>query len=183
MSKAVFGKLIQNLGTSKKVAIRRETEDIREMVDRREPTKYSKMLSGSTREGFRMKGSDIDYMYWLNNHRVIMDLSQSKNYNTANTTLIFADSSKSPPGFTLLRLLTPSRNREISSSFRMSDGNFYISSSLYREATLSKIFPNSTVHGPCISGDLAGTEYDIAMCLVSDVWPPSASSWVKRYQS
>lgn len=53
MSKAVFGKLIRDLGTSKQVAIRRETEDIREMVDRREPTKYSKMLSGSKREGFR----------------------------------------------------------------------------------------------------------------------------------
>uniref|UniRef100_K1RXI9 Mab-21-like HhH/H2TH-like domain-containing protein n=1 Tax=Magallana gigas TaxID=29159 RepID=K1RXI9_MAGGI len=65
-------------------------------------------MSGSRREGFRLKGSDIDTMYWFNDHRVIMDMSQSEYYNTANTILIFADSSESPPGFTLLQKLTPS---------------------------------------------------------------------------
>nr|XP_034305085.1 uncharacterized protein LOC117682161 isoform X2 [Crassostrea gigas] len=184
MSEAVFGKLIRDLGSSKQVAIRRETEDIREMVDRREPTIFSKMVSGSRREGFRMKESDIDQMHWLNNHRVIMDKSQDKNYNTAKTTLMFADNSRSPPGFTLLRLLTPSKNREILlSRVKMSNGDVYISSSIYRDTALPRSFPNSAVHGPCRSGDLAGTEYDIANCLASDFWPPSASSWVNRCQS
>ncbi|XP_052687005.1 uncharacterized protein LOC128166106 [Crassostrea angulata] len=182
MSESVFVRMCEIVGTSQQVAIRRETEDIREMVERRVMPNDGiiEMTSGSRREGFRLKGSDLDFMYWLNNHRVIMDMSQSEYYNTANTTLILSDSSESPPGFTLLQLLTPTKYREVQSAcIRMND-RVYISSSIHRELTCSAAMPNSTVHGPCGSGVLGGKEYDTAFCFVCDFWPLSASSWTDR---
>nr|XP_034301856.1 uncharacterized protein LOC105327905 [Crassostrea gigas] len=184
-SESVFVGLCVIVGTSQQVTIRREPEDIMEMVDRRVTCNNGTiaMMSGSRREGFRLEGSDVDYMYWLNNHRVIMDMSQSEYYNTANTTLILSDSSESPPGFTLLQLLTPTTYREVQSACVIKNDRVYISSSTYRQLTCSSIFLNSTVHGPCGSGVRAGVEYDTAHCFVCDFWPWSASSWIDRCHS
>lgn len=38
------------------------------------------MWNGSRREEFRSKGSDIDFMYWLDRNRVIWEISQSEFY-------------------------------------------------------------------------------------------------------
>ncbi|XP_065936919.1 uncharacterized protein [Magallana gigas] len=118
MSESVFVGMCEIVGTSQQVAIRRETEDTMEMVDRRLTPSDGRirMVSGSYTEGFRLIGSDIDWMFWPNNHRVIMDKSQSEYYNTANTILILSDSSESPPGFTLLQLMTPTTYREVQSA-------------------------------------------------------------------
>nr|XP_034302761.1 uncharacterized protein LOC117681602 [Crassostrea gigas] len=185
MSEAAFWGLCQKVGTSQQVDIRRETQDIREMVEKLKETnnKVITMISGSRREGFRLKGSDLDIMYWPNNHRVIMDMSQSEYYNTTNTTLILSDRSESPPGFTLLQLLTPTTISEVQSSCVRMNDRVYISSSTYTQLTRSEIFLNSTVHGPCGSGVRAGVEYDTAHCFVSEFWPLSASSWLQRCHS
>ncbi|XP_078318057.1 uncharacterized protein LOC144620619 [Crassostrea virginica] len=105
---SVFVRLCQIVGISVQLAIRSETVDIKEMVQRQvaENDEVIVMESGSMREGFRLKGSDVDIMYWLNNCRVIWDMCQSEYYYTENKTLILSDSSESPPGFTLLELLT-----------------------------------------------------------------------------
>ncbi|XP_065936912.1 uncharacterized protein [Magallana gigas] len=186
MSESVFVGLCEIVGTSQQVAIRRETTDIREMVAGR-LTPHDGiigMMSGSYREGFRLIGSDIDSMFWLNDQRVIMDMSQSEYYNTANTILILSDSSESPPGFTLLQLLTPTTDREVQSACVRMNNRVYISSSIYRQLTCSKAMPNSTEHGPCGSGNIAGRlEYDNAHCFVCDFWPQSASSWIDRCHS
>ncbi|XP_011424308.3 uncharacterized protein [Magallana gigas] len=186
LSESVFVGLCEVLGTSQQVALRRETADIKDMMKRRLITYDGtiEMVSGSDREGFRLKGSDLDSMYWPNNHRVIMDMSQSEYYNSTNTTLILSDSSESPPGLTLLQLLTPTTNRDVQSACVRMNDRVYISSSIYRQLTCSAIMPNSSVHGPCGSGNIAGrVEYDTAHCFVCDVWPPSASSWIKRCHS
>ena len=107
LCKSVFMRLCQIVGTSVQVAIRRETVDITEIVKRRADTCNNNVIvmeSGSRREGFRLEGSDLDYMYWWNDHRVIWDMSQSEHYYTEKKTLILSDSSESPPGFTLLEL-------------------------------------------------------------------------------
>ncbi|XP_065922209.1 uncharacterized protein [Magallana gigas] len=184
LSESVFAGLCEIVGTSQLVAIRRETVDIKEMVERRATSDHGVigMMSGSEREGFRLKGSDMDSMYWRNNHRVIMAMSQSVYYNTANTTLILSDSSESPPGFTLLQLLTPTTSRSVQSACVRMNDRVYIYSSIYRQlhVTYLSIRHNSTVHGPCASGVRAGQEYDYAYCFVCDFWPPSASSWINR---
>ncbi|XP_052711984.1 uncharacterized protein LOC128186240 [Crassostrea angulata] len=184
VSESMFVGLCDIVGTSQEVAIRRETRDIKEMVERRvKPNGTIVMLSGSRREGFRLEGSDTDLMYWPNNHRVIMDMSQSEYYNTANTTLILSDSSESPPGFTLLQLLTPTTFREVQSACVRKNNRVYISSSIYRGLTCSAVVPNFSVHGPCGTGIVGRLEYDTAICFVCDSWPVSASSWIDRCHS
>nr|XP_022331450.1 uncharacterized protein LOC111129378 [Crassostrea virginica] len=183
LCESVFVGLCQIVGISIQVAIRRETKDIREIMSRRivEIDGFIHCLSGSIREGFILKGSDIDIMSWPNDHRVIWDMSQSEYYYTENKTLILSDSSKSPPGFTLLELLTPSKF--LSSCVLMND-RLYISSALFRRHTQKHYFPGSREHGPCESCEYpGGLEYDIAYCFACDFWPPSASSWIDRCHS
>jgi hypothetical protein len=99
---------------------------------------------------------------------------QTEYYNVHRQALILSVSSDSPPGFTLLQLLSPWADSRVISALVIIN----ISSSKYREITCSIIRPNSTVHGPCGSGVIAGIEYDDAHCFVCDFWPPSASSWI-----
>ena len=102
--------------------------DIREMVKRRvaDNADVIEMHSGSRREGFRLKESDMDYMYCPKDHRVIFDMSQSEHYYTENKTLILSDSSESPPGFTLQELLTPTTNKRIESACVPMNDRLYI---------------------------------------------------------
>nr|XP_022305597.1 uncharacterized protein LOC111112410 [Crassostrea virginica] len=186
LCESVFVRLCQIVGTSVQVAIRRETTDIREMVKRgvADNDDIIEMQSGSEREGFRLEGSDIDYMFWPNKYRVIFDMSQSEHYYTENKTLILSDSSESPPGFTLLELLTPTRYRKFQSACVQMNDRLYISSSLYRQQTQTHYFPGSIVHGPCESGEVpGGVEYDLAWCFACDFWPLSASYWINRCHS
>jgi hypothetical protein len=92
------------VGTSKLVAMRREVVDIDEIVTYKSRIRDGMvmMFSGSYREGFRMKGSDNDSMFWFNTHPVIWDLSQTRSYNENRQFLILSVCSDSPPGFTLL---------------------------------------------------------------------------------
>ncbi|XP_078322235.1 uncharacterized protein LOC144621996 [Crassostrea virginica] len=186
LCESVFVRLCQIVGTSVQVAIRRETTDIGEMVYRRvaDNDDVITLKSGSRREGFDLKGSDLDIMYWPNCHRVIFGMSQSEHYYTENKTFILSDNSESPPGFTLLELLTPATYRQIQSACVPMNDRLYISSSLFRQQTLKDGLPGSRTHGPCESGKgLSGLEYDFALCFACDFWPQAASSWINRCHS
>ncbi|XP_078322093.1 uncharacterized protein LOC111115739 [Crassostrea virginica] len=185
LCESVFVRLCQIVGTSVQVAIRRETRNIEEMVERRVADNFDviEMENGSIREGFRLEGSDVDIMGWPNNHRVICDMSQSEHYYAENKTLILSDSSESPPGFTLLELLTPTIYRVVKSACVPMNDRLYISSSLYRQQTQSHLFPGSIAHGPCESGEVGGLEYDIARCFACDFWPRSAMTCINRCHS
>ncbi|XP_022304301.2 uncharacterized protein LOC111112842 isoform X2 [Crassostrea virginica] len=185
LCESVFVGLCKIIGTSVQVAIRRETVDIAEIVRRQSADNDDviRMESGSMREGFRLEGSDMDLMFWQNDEKVIWNMFQSEYYYTANKTLILSDSSESPPGFTLLELLTPTTDREVQSACVPMNGRFYIASSLFRKSMMSHLFPDSTEHGPCESGEILGREYDYAFCFSCDFWPPTASSWIGRCHS
>ena len=189
ISESVYVGLCLKIGTPQQVAIRRDTVDITEIleqtVSRTDP--HVSMESGSRREGFRLEGSDQDTMFWLKNHRVLWDFSQTQFYNTHREKLILCDISESPPGFTLLWLPLEDANADVLSSCVRINDALYISSAKYRNTTCTHIIQNSTIHGPCSSGTLVGQlvnlEYDNAHCFVSDFWPPSASSWIDRCNS
>lgn len=141
ISESVFMGMCLIAGTSQQVAIRRETNDIMEMelILVKPYEEPQKMLSGSKKEGFRMKGSDWDTMVWLNDHRVIWNMSQSHLYNTGNTILILSQSSESPPGYTLLQQMSLTNNLVVHTAHvRINDG-LYISSSKYIKNNL--LFP------------------------------------------
>ncbi|XP_061183523.1 uncharacterized protein LOC133191806 [Saccostrea echinata] len=187
ISESVFVGLCHKLGTAQQVAMRRDIMEIIEMVRNQKAAisgSTGSLLSGSQREGFRLKESDYDMMLWRVNHRVIWELSQSQYYNTHRQTLILCDCSDSPPGFTLLYLLSPSMLRKVQYACVRMNNRHYISSSKYRQIVCA--LPTSeylSPHGPCASGSIGPLEYDIAHCFVSDFWPPSASSWKDRCNS
>ena len=72
ISESVYVGLCLKIGTPQQVAIRRDVVDIYELLERK--VKRSDqgviMVSGSQREGFRFKNSDIDIMIWYKNHQV-----------------------------------------------------------------------------------------------------------------
>ncbi|XP_062592536.1 uncharacterized protein LOC134253977 [Saccostrea cucullata] len=187
ISESVFVGLCRKVGTSQVVAIRRDVMDFRDMVRNQVKSshKFRLMVSGSQREGFRLKGSDIDSMFWPSNNRVIWELSQSQYYNTHRQALILCDCSDSPPGFTLLYLLSPKTNRYIFRACVRMNNRYYVSSSKHRQIFLSNstFNYNPTPHGPCASRTLGTQESDHAYCLISDIWPPSASPWIDRCHS
>nr|XP_022298639.1 uncharacterized protein LOC111107648 [Crassostrea virginica] len=185
ISESVYVGLCLKIGTPQQVAIRRDVVDIKELLEHKVISSdyLVRMVSGSRREGFRLKDSDHDFMLWSNYNKVLWDFSQSALYNTHSHALILCDSSESPPGFTLLWLPLDRADRDVLSSCVIINGALYISSAMYRHNTCTLYRPDSTVHGPCSSGRLYVSEYDFAHCFVSDFWPPSASSWKDRCQS
>ncbi|XP_022346230.2 uncharacterized protein LOC111138508 [Crassostrea virginica] len=190
ISESVYVGLCRRIGTPQLVAIRRDVWDIKDLLNHKERRLNhlsDEMMSGSRREGFRFKDSDWDFMLWPNNHRVLWNFSQATLYNTQIYTMILCDSSESPPGFTLLWLPLEQADRLVLSSCVRINGALCISSAMYRDNTfseLNQIAPDSIVHGPCSSGSIDGElEYDLALCFVSDFWPPSASSWTDRCHS
>ncbi|XP_062611212.1 uncharacterized protein LOC134273061 [Saccostrea cucullata] len=196
MSESVFVGLCHKVGTSQLVAMRRDVEDITEILNNEvSGDSCSKMTSGSHREGFRLNGSDKDMMFWQKDERVIWDISQTRYYNMHRNTLFLCNCSDSPPGFSLLQFIIPARsirtssniivktNIDILSALVIRNGNLFISSSLYRETMRQTMVHSSTPHGPCASRILAGLEFDFAFCFASDFWPPPAASWIDRCHS
>nr|XP_022300233.1 uncharacterized protein LOC111108547 [Crassostrea virginica] len=184
ISESVYVGLCLKIGTPQQVAIRRDVLDTEDLLKYKSTDQDVKMISGSKREGFRLKGSDVDHMIWPNDHKVLWNFSQATTYNTHSHALILCDSSESPPGFTLLWLPLEEADTYVLSSCVRFNGALYIASAMYRHNTCTLINPDSKEHGPCSSGRLGyGLEYDHAHCFLSDFWPPSASSWTDRCQS
>lgn len=184
MSESVYKGLCREIGTPQQVAYRRKILDIEELFMHRitRIDQNKKMRIGSSSEGFRIRGSDVDNMLWPPNHKVIWYKYQSFLYKTHvhvdKYAWILCDNSDSPPGYTLLWLPTECAGPDILSACEQIQGRLYISSSKYRESSLSR--PGSTVHGPCSSGKGIFVSYDDAYGFGSDFWPPSASSWIER---
>ena len=162
--------LCLKIGTPQQVAIRRDVVDVTELLDHKvaRTDEYFIMKSGSDREGFRFEGSDMDFMCWPNDHRVLWDSSQATMYNTQRQILIFCDRSESPPGFTLLRLPKELAAEAVLSACVRMNVALYISSAKYRDIMNTIALPDSIVHGPCSSGTIGTMEYDHAHCFVSD---------------
>ena len=99
ISESVYVGLCLKIGTPQLVAFRTDVADLRDILSNTltRTNQVVMMLSGSRREGFRFKDSDYDTMYWLNNYRVLWNLSQATLYNTHRCGLILCDGSESPP--------------------------------------------------------------------------------------
>ncbi|XP_061185821.1 uncharacterized protein LOC133193924 [Saccostrea echinata] len=142
------------------------------------------MPSGSFGEGFRLEGSDMDWMMWSKQHRVIWNLSQIHHqyHHSHVPTHILADCSESPPGYALLHLHISTADEALIKACIRLNGKRYISSSIHRQRQHLAYGIDSKIHGPCVSVNTGLHEFDDAHCFFSDIWPPSASSWVERCQ-
>lgn len=113
ISEVLYVGLCREIGTPIEVAFRRSATDMNEIV-KRSAVRYTCvgyifMLSGSYREGFRFKSSDLDLMCWRTNNKVIFDLSDLNTFNALDLEIILMEHTETPPGFVRLKLLTPSK--------------------------------------------------------------------------
>lgn len=120
-SREVYDAMCKFVGTSKDIALRRDVLDINEILtghgfDKNKKYRYFQNLSGSTREGFYLKESDIDVMIWLDCIKVIWRFSQSEHYNLFDDDILCFDSSKSPPGYILPSIVVVSSSKYFSLS-------------------------------------------------------------------
>lgn len=177
MSESAFHGLCLIVGTSQQVAIRRETADVEEMLTiKTKPINrlydMNIILSGSRREGFRFKGSDVDIMVWRNELRVITDVAQSKYYDPSKAGVLLSDISKSPPGFTLLQLgIQPiSIDIDLRPVFVKMNDSLYVSSNGFKSfiSLFVKPFFHFINHGPCTASFKDGIGIDLAFCFVCD---------------
>lgn len=109
-SKRVFERMVDIVGTSKKVAYRREIMNMQEVlnstvIDNTRVSFYM-TVTGSMREGFRFKESDMDFIHYQCNLKVVWDPSQYQHDRSSEDELFLFDGSYSPPGYGLLEILT-----------------------------------------------------------------------------
>ena len=76
LSEAVYLGMCRYVGSPSEVRIRREVANRSMFIMRT----FDRMMSGSRREGFRLRTSDMDWMLWPQDHKVICDLSQISLY-------------------------------------------------------------------------------------------------------
>ncbi|XP_062594133.1 uncharacterized protein LOC134255625 isoform X1 [Saccostrea cucullata] len=187
LSESVYVGLCHEIGCPTEVRIRREVMDTVEAVYK--PVYimrgFDRMISGSQREGFRLRTSDFDFMFWPPDHKVICDLSQIRLYRIPQNTVILMECDDLPPGFTRLNLTIPSNDEEVISSCVEIDNKINISSTLFRDKHLrflqtKNYATSSTSHGPCSTYCSENIESDCAFCFRSHHWPALALPWIQR---
>lgn len=182
ISEAVYEGMCFTTGTPNEVAIRRDVEEIHDLV--LEPLQKWRQIrtikSGSYKEGFRFRGSDIDQMFWVTTHRLIWSLDEAHDFNSSTDTFVLLDWDSQRPGLVFLQLLTPTQDSYVSKSIFKMDDNLYVSSLLYRENTLQWVRPNTTVHGPCANEKDGDVEWDRVHCFACKHWPPFAFPFIER---
>ncbi|XP_056013684.1 uncharacterized protein LOC130052539 [Ostrea edulis] len=188
VSEVLYVGMCRKIGTPTEVTFRRDIWDTGEII--RKPLQLYKgvtqMLSGSRREGFRFKSSDFDFMQWYPDHKVICEMSQSTFYHPPRHTLIYMETSDTPPGFARLQLLTPSNQEIVMSSLLERNNTEYISCSLLRMRLhqamkgFNPAIEGENLHGPCHNCTYRSIEADFALCFHSHHWPLPALPWVDR---
>nr|XP_022319510.1 uncharacterized protein LOC111122182 [Crassostrea virginica] len=184
MSVLLYVELCLQIGTSQQVTMRRDIMDITESIMHSlgRARKHKRLLryGGSVRDGFTFMASDMDFMEWTFSNSVFWDFRQALLYSTPKNKPLLCDSSKSPPGFTLLWFpweKEAQKERYICSRI---DGALCISSEKYKHMACCFGKPNCFVHGPCSSGRAETVDFDYAYSFASNFWPPLASSWIDR---
>ena len=119
LSEAVYTGMCAEVGLPTEVQIRREVDDIKEVLHKSISLDRHthRMKSGSDREGFRFESSDIDHMSWFLDHKLICDLSQIHLYRVPQHTVILMEWEDLPPGFTRLKMITPSFNLAVMEAY------------------------------------------------------------------
>lgn len=186
VSEALYVGLCRHIGTPTEVTIRREVMDMEEVLNKPVLLKSDirMMVSGSYREGFRLKSSDRDFMYWMINLKVISDVSQSKIYDPSKHFIFLMEDSDTPPGFVRLKLVTSPPGKSINAALPF-NGGMYISNLKVRQIMLTSISLNKShsklkMHGPCANGIVEFEETDHALCFHCSQWSQLTYDWKER---
>lgn len=83
----------KSIGTPTEVAVKREVMEMSQLIKKSKNKCNTFLFTGSLKEGFRFKSSDVDVMYWLTNWKVIGDLSQFMDFQTSFVDVILMEQS------------------------------------------------------------------------------------------
>ncbi|XP_078327863.1 uncharacterized protein LOC144623337 [Crassostrea virginica] len=192
LSEAVYVGMCRELGTPTQVRIRREVEDINEAVNKYVwiMRGFYRMMSGSYREGFRLKTSDWDIMLWFPDYKVICDHSQISLYNIPPNTVFLMECEDLPPGFCRLKLMAPLSNQIIKlctctiNNERYVSNRFSIAVWWDLKQDNSGFTESDKEHCPCVTvyDEHNEKNIDYVYCFQSHHWPNGATPWIQRCQ-
>ena len=183
ISQSTYKGLCLKIGTQEQVCFRRDFVDIAELLSTPKGINGTGIKTGSWREGFRLKGSDIDCINWEENARVIWNKFQWQVDSFHEYTVVLCDCSKSPPGYVLLQMILLHHPFLLSACIGYEHALLF-SSTKYRALRGSTLHgQNFIMHGPCYRLEEGGVKYDLAFGLSSDHWPPPALGWIDRCQA
>ncbi|KAK3093930.1 hypothetical protein FSP39_021921 [Pinctada imbricata] len=161
-------------GTEQYVDLRRQLVLLRETIMNyvyRESNQHI-ICSGSFGEGVAYPGSDDDVMFSLMNYRVVKTYREA---TRAGDVLMVP--SEFSPGY--CRLLDVKGSYPDNSICTIHDMPF-VSSSIWKQHFTVE---GQHIHGPCQSGTVGTSVYDLAYCIPCYTWPDIAKDWVIRERS
>ncbi|KAJ8304712.1 hypothetical protein KUTeg_018295 [Tegillarca granosa] len=167
ISVKVWTELCKCIGTEQEVFVRRKVIDI-----------LTPIISGSTAEGLKQHGSDIDLMYVLN----FTFVSDNSNFFNSD---IKMDTDNIKPGFVKLVCSDKLKYHEIYTEAMVEKNDSLILSSLLfrdqRVDEMRKSFADTIAHGPCATYVSEwNVETDSVFCFSCKTWPRVATEWIAR---
>lgn len=192
MSELLYVALCITIGNPTVMKIRREIKDIEEMINKPAANIHgnTRVESGSYREGFRFKSSDIDTMVWPCKVQVISEMCQFNLLDDATLDTLLMEYSDTTPGFVRLKVMVCTNNEFMSSSVITHLNGIYLSREKFQMFCLTKMRMSNSLnsdqqlrlHGPCANFFFHDLENDLAACFACPFWPRTAISWFSRCQ-
>lgn len=192
MSEDLYVAMCSMIGNPTVVKIRREIKDIQEKINKPAANIHGNtgVESGSYREGFRFKSSDIDNMVWPCKVQVISEVRQFDLLDDATLDTLLMEYSDTPPGFVRLKVMVSTNYEFMPSSVMTHLNGIYLSSEKFQIFFLTKMRMSNSLnsdqqlrlHGPCANFFFHDLENDLAVCFACRFWPRTAISWFSRCQ-
>lgn len=184
LSAPLYDMMLLLVGSEEAIAINRSELDVLdELYNQMTTVPIHRRTAGSAKEGLRMKGSDMDTLYFMTDHHVVLDLTDALSYDLAIETVILMEYQEDLPGTVYLRLLHmhPSNKGISKTSCIQKNSHTYLSSRVFLENARSIYHGHKvTKHGPCQTNKVFDIEYDGAVGFAGRKWPPQTNDWITR---
>ena len=186
LSEVLYLDLCEELGYESIIQIRRNISTLTDHVHHQTHSDkgYLFYCLGSRAEGFRITTSDVDHMLVRTNNVVVNDTTEISEVSRAksNKAVITMETQHTKPGYVRLILETDTSitSERISSSCHNYDDKLYISSTKFRECSMSSLGKNAEIHGPCTTTIHGHRVHDMAECLSCTSQPTAVQNWVMR---
>ncbi|OWF54951.1 uncharacterized protein LOC110465754 isoform X1 [Mizuhopecten yessoensis] len=178
--------LEKDIGSQKEVEIRRKTLLFKEKLDNARNENHSIFNTGSSAEGFSMRGSDNDAMIVDKAILLVNSGQQVPSDSNHDMVLLMREAENCQRGYVELEVGVWRRCKEpLYKAFHKVGSTTFISSDIYREEhvkqSLNRGF-NVASHGPSSSSEATVTNaaYDVVHAFHCPVWPKEALEWKMR---
>ena len=173
-------------GTEEMVRIRRDYCKIYDCMASIDIHNINVYFTGSKAEGLDLPGSDIDYMFDINNNFDIAVSASAEDLvhsTRANKLLIVTDNV--PPGFALIKCDSIYHHVLRAAIVNIGDNAYLSSQELLSAMTASKSTETRRIQGPSIETwtefqDTSKSGQDNVPSILCKVWPTEAAEWKNR---